>query len=82
MAVETHRAGLLKPSIVQLLHGRSLKENGEVGVEDKDRGGRKLSFTKSKSGSTRDDFVLMLPPCKFQPHDPQNFKDAETQSLL
>lgn len=37
MAAEKHRAGLLEPSIVQLLRDVSLKEKGESGKEDEDR---------------------------------------------
>lgn len=48
MAAEKHRAGLLEPGIVQLLHGVSLKEKGESGKEDEDRreGGKHLGFHK------------------------------------
>lgn len=45
MAAEKHRAGLLEPGIVQLLHGVSLKEKGESGTRIDERGGNTSVFT-------------------------------------
>lgn len=47
-----------------------------------DGGGKRLSFTKAKSNSTRHESVMTAALREFQLRDPQNFKEVQAQSLV
>lgn len=78
MAAETHRAGLLKPGIVQLLHGFSLRRaEGEVVVGE---GGDASSSQRRKV--VERERVAMVVRCESRLLDPLNFKDEPPQTWV